>query len=208
MSGGLLAMIKAWMIWLGCLALVVGCEEGLPVMPELSPEGDEAAEVETGLVGPTEPAAVEAGAISIDEQTYLLPPAVLVVEAIDAGLRVQLTGSEQADDQTGNTLLLDMQVAATTLPSLREHPWVFRTSEDAWTDTPQGLAIEEHGWVLRPYSVTVEFVPDEDDLAVVTIRISGVFILFDLADPPDAPGRRVEVSGQFPAGVMVRVAGK
>lgn len=206
-------MVKVWMIWLGCLALVAGCEEGSPALPELSPQGDEVGQVEmgqegTGLVGPAEPAVVDAGTISIEEQTYLLPPAVLVVEAIDAGLRLQLTGSEQAHDQTGNTLVLDMQVAATTLPSLREHPWVFRTSEDAWTDTPQGLAIEEHGWVLRPYSVTVEFVPDEDNLAVMTIRISGVFILFDLTDPPDAPGRRVEVSGQFPAGVMVRIAGK
>ena len=192
------------MIWLGCAVLMVGCEEGLPGMPELSPEGDGAAEVEAALVGPAEPAEVDAGAISIDEQTYLLPPAVLVVESVDAGVRLQLTGSEAEDDQTGNTLLLDMQVAAGTLGELREHPWVFRTSEDAWTDTPQGLTIEEQGWVLRPFAVTVEFAPDEADSTVITIRLDGVFVLFDLTAPPDAPGRRVEVSGQFPAGVMVR----
>ncbi len=194
----------SWMIWLSCTILGTGCGEESPALPELSPEVDTVAEAEPALEGPSTAAKVEAGAISIDERTYLFPPAVLIAEPAEEGLLLQLTGSEDSEDQTGNTLLLDMQIPAESLAELREYPWVFRTSEDTWTDTPQGLTIEEEGWVLRPYAVTVEFMPDEQELSVITIRLSGVFLLFDLNAPPDAPGQRVEVSGQFPAGVMVR----
>lgn len=188
------------------LGISSGCREAEEDVPplEVTPDQPVAAE------GPAEaikPPVVDAGAISIDEQTYLFPPAVLIAEPIDAGLRLQLTGSEAAEDQTGNTLLLNMQVAAETIAELPDNPWIFRTTEDTWTDTPQGLNIEEEGWVLRPFEVTVEIVPEDEHARVVTIRLSGRFVLFDPTTPPDAPGKRVEVSGQFPAGVVFRAAG-
>lgn len=195
-------------IGIGLFGLIGGCgeDDGDTSMPEVSPDQPQAAAEQSGEAA--KPPTVDPGTVSIDEQTYLLPPAVLVAEPIDAGMRLQLTGSEAPEDQTGNTLLLNMQVPAETLADLPDNPWIFRTTEDTWTDTPQGLSIEEEGWVLRPFEVTVEIVPESEQSRVATIRLSGTFVLFDLSSPPDAPGRRVQVSGQFPAGIVFRAAGQ
>lgn len=191
-------MGRRWAI-LGLTAALAGCGE----------EPDYAAiEAPTPVVTETEPvtqpvrrqpAQVGPATVQVNGEPYLLPPMRLWVEPADEGLSLQLYGSDDQRDATGNTLYLVMQVGAPAPQQLRETPWRFESPDEAWVDTPVGLTLSEERWVLRPAVVELKFAPGD---GVIEIDLRGTFLMWDIVASADAAPRRVHVEGTFAAALV------
>ncbi len=143
----------------------------------------------------TPPLSLPAATLEIDGQSYLLPPMVLRFHAVEGGAELLLSGRADAE-ATGNTLVLSMSTTATTLDELATTPWTFAAGGDEWTETTQGLSLEEERYVLRPYEITVGFAPGG---GAVKIDLRGTMLKFDTAAGADLPGKKVSIAGEFEA---------
>ncbi|MCC6240034.1 MAG: hypothetical protein IT448_07030 [Phycisphaerales bacterium] len=204
-------------ILLGWVAIASGCDRGgsAPV-PSPAPAKAPATGLTTGSTtaptiapAPPEPKLLDAVSVSVGDESYLLPPMVLrfrqspadpTADLTETRSELLLSGHEKAEP-TGNSLILNMTSAATTPDDLLSMPWSYQALDDQWTDTTQGLSLDDERFILRPYDVLVRFAPDRDR---VTITITGSFLRFDTLANPQLPGKVVAVEAQFVAGLVVQ----
>lgn len=193
-----LGMRRRWSI-LVLTAALAGCDKD----PDYATFG-EPAPATTETEPTTQPVrreqvATEPATVLVNGEPYLLPPMRLGAQATDAGLNLQLYGSDDQRNATGNALYLVMQVGAQSPQQLQETPWRFESLDEAWVDTPVGLTLSEERWVLRPAAVELKFAPGD---GVIEIDLRGTFLMWDIVASADAAPRRVHVEGTFAAALV------
>ena len=96
--------------------------------------------------------------------------------------------------------LLGSSTGITPVAELASAQWLYKSRSSEREDSPFGVFMEGRRWHLQPDDVRADFTGEGASLEV---SLRGTFLLFDSHDTR-APGRRVLVSGTFPALVQTR----
>ena len=154
--------------------------------------------------GPATTQAAVTTFLSLDDTIVEFPPARVRLDNGDEGLVALLFTDDPPDaleeGYLGNSFYLQMPLDVADVKDLSSAQWLHHAKSSEREDSPFGIFMGGRRWQLQPDDVRADFAGEGASLEV---SLRGTFLLFDSQDTR-APGRRVLVSGTFPAPVQTR----
>jgi hypothetical protein len=183
----------------GALLIVLAltaCDRKPDPKPVAPPPPTPPLPVSVDAVKPTPPEPIPAIFI-IDDQNFTFPPAKLVLQSTDNGLRAALFSKDPPKvvegRDTGNSFYFDMVLANATIEELPGKEFVYRNSAGEIEDrATTGIFIAGRKWRIQPLQATVAF--DNVDGQTIAM-VGGSFQLFEEAG--NDPARTVTVRARL-----------
>lgn len=197
-------MRSSWTIIVAAALLAGGCKKETPAPTPAA--GPPATPATVPAPAATAPMAAESSLSSmrIDKQTWLFPPAQLMLEKKGRQLSARLYSEEppagEASGYGGNFFYLDMPLEVAGYEQLGKLPWRYKNTDTHRQDSSSGIFLEGGKQQLQPADITVEFDPSGKQ---ATVYITGQFYQYG-----DNPDQQTAVTVPVSAKLLVQVVQK
>jgi len=194
----------ALLILLG-IAPIIGCErEQQTAAPAPPPTATSTTTPSTVSASQSAAIVAKPAVITIDYQHFDFPPARMRLRVEDDKIVALLHSDDPPeaieDTYTGNSFYLEMPLEISDRSEIASAEWKFKAPTSDRAESANGIFIEGMRQQLQPFDVQVAFEAQDPATGMMTVYLSGHFLLFDSKEPA-APGRLVLVGARFNAKV-------
>ena len=193
-----------WVAVILGIGVMIGCERDQQAAAPVPPPTATTTAPTTAPASQPAAVVVKPSIITIDYQHIEFPPARLRLRVEDDKLVALLHSDDPPeaieDTYTGNSFYLELPLEISDRSEIASAEWKFKAPTSDRAESANGIFIEGMRQQLQPFDVQAAFEPPDAATGMITVYLSGHFLLFD-ANQPAAPGRLVLVGARFNAKV-------